>query len=103
MNTHGRIVCCGVVSQYDTANPAAGPRGIPGLLVNNRVRMEGFLVFDYADRYDEAREQIEGWIARSELVPRVSEYQGLESAPRAFVELLGGATVGTTIVRLEPR
>ena len=55
MKPHGRIVCCGVVSQYDTSDPAPGPRGIPGLLVNNRVRMEGFLVFDFASRYDEAR------------------------------------------------
>ena len=47
MNLHGRIACCGAVSLYDTANPGPGPRGVPGLLVNNRVRMEGFLVFDY--------------------------------------------------------
>lgn len=61
MNTGGRIVCCGVVSQYDTASPGPGPRGIPGLLVNNRVRMQGFLVFDYADRYDEARAALAAW------------------------------------------
>ncbi|MBX3705281.1 MAG: NADP-dependent oxidoreductase [Pseudomonadales bacterium] len=99
MNTHGRIVCCGAVSQYDTTSPSGSPRGIPGLLVNNRIRMEGFLVFDYADRYDAARAEITGWIERGELVPRVSEYQGLASAPRAFVELLHGDTIGTTIVR----
>ena len=62
MKPHGRIVCCGVVSQYDTGNPAPGPRGIPGLLVNNRIRMEGFLVFDYADRYGEARTQMREWV-----------------------------------------
>jgi len=100
MNTHGRIVCCGVVSQYDTANPAPGPRGIPGLLVNNRVRMEGFLVFDYQQRYDEAREQLGAWITSGDLRPRVTEFHGLETAPRAFIELLAGSTVGTTIVRV---
>ena len=100
MKTHGRIVCCGAVSQYDTANPAGSPRGIPGLLVNNRVRMEGFLVFDYADRYDQARAELLRWIERGELVPRVTEFEGLESAPKAFVELLRGDTVGTTIVRV---
>lgn len=100
MNAHGRIVCCGVVSQYDTANPSAGPRGVPGLLVNNRVRMEGFLVFDYADRYEAARAEMTGWIQRGELKPRVTEFQGLEKAPEAFVGLLGGQNVGTTIVRV---
>ena len=100
MNTHGRIVCCGAVSQYDTTNPSGSPRGIPGLLVNNRIRMEGFLVFDYADRYDAARAEMTGWIERGELVPRVTEFHGLESAPRAFVDLLHGDTIGTTIGRV---
>jgi NADPH-dependent curcumin reductase CurA len=100
MNTHGRIVCCGAVSQYDTSNPAGGPRGVPGLLVNNRVRMEGFLVFDYAARYDEARVELSAWIDSGQLVPRVTEFDGLEQAGAAFVELLAGGTVGTTIVRV---
>jgi NADPH-dependent curcumin reductase CurA len=101
MNTHGRIVCCGAVSQYDTSAPTGSPRGIPGLLVNNRIRMEGFLVFDYADRYDEARAAMTGWIERGELIPRVTSYAGLQSAPQAFVDLLGGETIGTTIVRVD--
>ena len=100
MKPHGRIVCCGVVSQYDTSNPAPGPRGIPGLLVNNRVRMEGFLVFDYASRYAEARTHLKGWVDAGELVPLQDEFQGLEEAPRAFVDLLAGGNVGTRIVRV---
>lgn len=100
MNTHGRIACCGAVSQYDTDKPAGSPRGLPGLLVNNRVKMEGFLVFDYANRYDEARVEMLGWIERGELTPRVTEFTGLEAAPTAFVHLLNGETIGTTIVRV---
>lgn len=101
MNVHGRIVCCGAVSQYDTASPEPGPRGVPGLLVNNRVRMEGFLVFDFKERYLEARAALRGWVESGELVPRITEFVGLESAPRAFVDLLSGATVGTTVVTVE--
>lgn len=101
MNTFGRIVCCGAVSQYDTANPAGSPRGVPGLLVNNRVRMQGFLVFDYADRYDEAIDAMSRWIDAGELEPRVTEFDGLSAAPSAFVGLLNGDTIGTTIVRLD--
>ena len=100
MNREGRIVCCGAVSQYDTTKPSGSPRGLPGLLVNNRVRMEGFLVFDFADRYDAARAEMTGWIERGEIKPRVTEFQGLAAAPGAFIDLLGGETVGTTIVRV---
>lgn len=100
MNNHGRIVCCGVVSQYDTASPAGGPRGIPGLLVNKRIRMEGFLVFDYADQYDSAREEIKSWIKSGSLVPLNDEFKGLDQAPAAFVDLLAGGNVGTRIIRV---
>lgn len=100
MNRGGRIACCGVASQYDTTTPAGGPRGVPGLLINNRVRMEGFLLFDYEDRYDEARRQLSAWVSADAIKPLVTEYQGLASAPQAFVDLLAGITVGTTIVRV---
>jgi NADPH-dependent curcumin reductase CurA len=100
MNTGGRIVCCGVVSQYDTSNPGPGPRGVPGLLVNNRVRMEGFIVFDFAARYPEARLALTKWVADGTLKPKVTEFQGLEAGPEAFIALLSGATVGTTVVRV---
>lgn len=100
MNTHGRIVCCGVVSQYDTSTPGPGPRGVPGLLVNNRVRMQGFLIFDYADSFAEARAEISGWLASGELMARTTEFDGLDAAPHAFVDLLAGRTVGTTVVNM---
>ena len=100
MNLRGRISCCGVVSQYDTSSPEPGPRGIPGLLVNKRIRMEGFLVFDYADRYGEARADMQAWMASGELTPWVDEFDGLESAPRAFVDLLAGGNVGKRFVRV---
>ena len=100
MNIGGRIVCCGVVSQYDTSDPAPGPRGVPGLLVNKRIRMQGFLVFDFAEQYAEARQQLRAWMASGELNAINDEIDGLENAPSAFVDLLAGGNVGTRIVRV---
>jgi NADPH-dependent curcumin reductase CurA len=98
MAVGGRIVCCGVVSQYDTTTPGPGPRGVPGLLVNNRVRMEGFLLFDYAAHYEEARRDLAARLGNGSLRAKVTEFHGLEQAPQAFVELLAGRTVGTTVI-----
>ena len=100
MNQRGRVVCCGVASQYDTSTPGPGPRGVPGLLVNNRVRMEGFLVLDFLDRYAEARAQLSAWMSAGQLRALTTDYDGLESAPQAFVDLLGGVTSGTPIVQV---
>ena len=100
MNKGGRIACCGVVSQYDTSSPSAGPRGVPGLLVNKRISMQGFLFFDYSTEYESARDQISRWLNSGELISVTDEVQGLESAPQAFVDLLAGGNFGSRIVRL---
>ncbi len=100
MNEQSRIACCGVVSQYDTDNPAGGPKGIPGLLINKRIRMQGFLVFDYLTEYASARHQIRAWIDSGELKPLNDVFTGLDQAPAAFVDLLAGGNIGTRIVRV---
>ena len=101
LNEGGRIACCGVVSQYDTSSPEPGPRGIPGLLVNKRLTMQGFLVFDYAKEYESAREEIQGWLESGQLTSVTDEVYGLDAAPKAFVDLLAGGNVGSRIVRLD--
>jgi NADPH-dependent curcumin reductase CurA len=101
MNVGGRIACCGVVSQYDTNSPEPGPKGVPGLLVNKRITMRGFLVFDFATEYDQARKQISAWLGSGELTSLTDEVRGLEAAPEAFVDLLAGGNLGTRIVRLD--
>ncbi|MEM7077024.1 MAG: NADP-dependent oxidoreductase [Pseudomonadota bacterium] len=101
LNVGGRIACCGVVSQYDTDRPEPGPKGIPGLLVNKRINMRGFLVFDYAEQYAHARDEISGWLEDGQLKSLTDEVNGLAAAPDAFVDLLAGGNVGTRIVRLD--
>jgi NADPH-dependent curcumin reductase CurA len=68
--------------------------------VNNRVRMEGFIVFDYLKQYEAGRAQLASWIEAGQLTPKWTEFEGLANAPAAFIELLGGGTVGTTVVRV---
>lgn len=101
MNVGGRIACCGVVSQYDTDRPEPGPKGIPGLLVNKRINMRGFLVFDFAEHYEQARADIRSWLADGRMTMLNDVVNGLDQAPAAFVDLLAGGNVGTRIVELD--
>ena len=100
MNQHGRIVCCGVVSQYDTANPAPGPRGVPGLLVTKRLRMEGFIVMDYFADRAAAESELAGSVADGRLRVVEDVIPGLEHAPAALVGLLAGDNIGKRMVRV---
>ena len=62
--------------------------------------MRGFLVFDYKERYGEAKKQLSEWIESGKLTPLVDEVIGLENAPDAFVDLLAGGNIGTRVIRV---
>jgi NADPH-dependent curcumin reductase CurA len=102
MRTHGRIVCCGAVSQYDSASPAPGPAGVPGQLIVKRLRMEGFLVSDFIGEWAKAQEQLAAWVAGGGIKVLEDVVEGLESAPRALVGILAGDNVGKRMVRVAP-
>lgn len=100
MNQGGRIVCCGVVSQYDTSSPASGPKGVPGLLVTKRLRMEGFIVMDYFAERAAAEAELAAAIAAGRLHVVEDVVDGLDAAPRALVGLLAGDNLGKRMVRV---
>lgn len=102
MNLHGRVVCCGSVSQYDIEGKPAGSRLVPGLVVVNRLRLEGFIVNDFEDRYAEAESQLAAWIASGDLKVLEEVIDGLDSAPAALIGLLAGANTGKRMVRVGP-
>ncbi|MBM4382492.1 MAG: NADP-dependent oxidoreductase [Deltaproteobacteria bacterium] len=104
MKPRGRISCCGAVSQYDVAAPKS-PAGVPGLLVVKRLRMEGFLVMDFADKDAEAERDLSAWAASGKLRVVEDVIDGLENAPRALIGLLAGENRGKRMIRVaaEPR
>jgi NADPH-dependent curcumin reductase CurA len=70
------------------------------LLIVFRARMEGFLVSDFASRYDEAARRLARWVANGELRWREDVTDGLENAPGAFIGLLNGANRGKALVKI---
>ena len=100
MNMHGRISCCGAVSQYDGAAPTHGPRGIPGLLVTKRLKMQGFIVMDFYDQRDKALSDMQAWVKSGQLKVPEDIIDGLENTPQALIGLLAGDNVGKRMVRV---
>jgi NADPH-dependent curcumin reductase CurA len=100
MNVAGRIVCCGAVSAYDGAAPAAGPRGVPGLIVIKRLLMQGFIVMDYFNERETAVAELQRWVQTGQLKIKEDVIDGLESAPKALIGLLAGENRGKRMVRV---
>ncbi|MDZ4375594.1 MAG: NADP-dependent oxidoreductase [Phenylobacterium sp.] len=100
MKNHGRIACCGAVSQYDGAAPPHGPRGVPGLIVTKRLTLRGFVVMDFADQNDKALADLQGWVQSGQLKVQEDVIDGLDNLPEALIGLLAGENRGKRMVRV---
>ena len=100
MNDRGRWIVIGHIADYD--KPIGSHVGLrpQGYILGRRMRMEGFVVHDYAARFPQAVAQLDAWIAQGRL--KYYEYvtEGLENAPRAFIDMLCGRNIGKTLVRV---
>jgi NADPH-dependent curcumin reductase len=96
-----RIIICGAISQYNNTTPVKGPANYLSLLVN-RARMEGIVVFDYADRYAEGAAQMAQWMREGSFKSREDIVQGLEKFPEALLMLFQGKNFGKLILQVAP-
>ena len=95
-----RVVICGAISGYNETSLPPGPRRYMSLLVF-RASMTGFVVFDYEDRYAEARERIAGWLADGTVVARETVLPGgVDAFPEALLGLYAGVNTGKLVLEV---
>lgn len=99
MNEKGRVVCCGAISQYDTDTPT-GPRNLPGVIVVKRLKMEGFIVMDFAHNDAKCLRALQTWVENGQIKVTEDIVDGLENAPQALIGLLAGENRGKRMVRV---
>ena len=98
MKLFGRIVVCGMISDYNATDPYR-VRNWRAVLVN-RLKVQGMIVFDWKDRYAEALTSLAGYLHAGKLKTRESVVEGLENAPRGLISLLKGGNFGKQLVKL---
>lgn len=101
MKDFGSVVICGLISTY---NSTAGDR-IPGPymfrnVIMRRLRIEGFVILDYADRYPGYQQQLAGWMLEGRLKYRLDVTPGIENAVDALKMLYTGANQGKVLVQV---
>ncbi len=99
MRLHGRVAVCGMVGQYNDADHPHGVRTLWQLVVN-RIRMQGFITYDYPEVLAQAQAELDGWVAQGKLKPLANVRDGFEKLPEAFIDLMSGRTIGKTLVRI---
>jgi hypothetical protein len=99
MNLKARVIVCGQIALTNLERPEKGPRNWLYFLVR-RARLEGFLVHDYLDRYDEGLKDLNAWLKQGKLKQRETIVEGLENAPKALMGLFKGENTGKQIVKI---
>lgn len=99
INVRARIVICGTISHANVTEPVPGPYNFRNILTQ-RARVEGFIILDYVDRFQEATEDLGRWLTEGKIQYRVEVVDGLENAPRAINKLFDGSNKGKLIVKV---
>jgi NADPH-dependent curcumin reductase CurA len=94
-----RVIICGAISQYNSTTGMVGPRNYMSLLVNHAL-MEGFVVFDYADRCPEGMKALAGWTIEGKLKAREDVVDGLETFPETLLKLFRGENFGKLVIKV---
>jgi len=94
-----RIVICGAISQYNNTAPVQGPKNYLSLLVS-RARMEGMVVFDYADRYPTAVAELAGLLKAGRMKSKEDIVVGIETFPEALLKLFNGENFGKLVLQV---
>lgn len=97
-----RVVVCGTASVASWDPWPRGPR-VERHLLNKAARMQGFLVWDYEHRYEEAVARLAGWVRSGALRFREEILDGLAAAPDAIAGLYRGDNLGKRLIRVDHR
>jgi NADPH-dependent curcumin reductase CurA len=97
MNLFGRVILCGLISGYTKEDPSMASFGT---ILVKRLRVQGFIILDYASRFMEAATQLGQWKMFGKLKDRETIVEGLEKAPDAINMLVTGGNTGKLIVKL---
>ncbi len=98
LNSFGRVSVCGQISQYNLAKPEPGPRLLGQILVR-QLKVEGFIVTRFQQRWPEGMAQMARWIREGKLRYREEIVEGFENTPRAFIDMLEGKNIGKMLVK----
>lgn len=97
-NKDARFAICGMIDIYNSAEPTK--LRFIARVIAMRIRLKGFIVFDYQPRMDEFFAAMTPWLKSGAVKAQETVVEGLEATPDAFLGLFTGANTGKMLVKL---
>jgi len=101
MNPNGRVVLCGMISQYNVTEPPPGPNNLFQVIVK-QLSMKGFLVMDHEHRKSDLNKDMIRWLKEGRIKWTDTILEGIERMPEAFIGLFRGENIGKMLVKVGP-
>ncbi|NNK76484.1 MAG: NADP-dependent oxidoreductase, partial [Maribacter sp.] len=99
INKYARLINCGAISVY---NETSLPKSVSvhTFLIRKSALMQGFIVFDYEEKYPEAMTQLGTWLKEGKLKYTETIRHGFDTIPQAFIDLFDGKNKGKMVIKL---
>lgn len=94
-----RFVICGAISVYNNTELPKSVSVQP-FLIKNSALMQGFIVFNYVEKYPEAMNQLSKWLADGKLTYRETIVEGFDNIPQTFIDLFEGKNSGKMLIKI---
>ena len=95
----GRIACCGAISTYNQGLRRPGPSNM-FQLIEKRLTLQGFIMFDHMDRVPAAIEDLGQWVADGDIAFQTDIQEGFDNIPTTFLRLFSGANHGKQLLKV---
>ena len=100
INVGARVVICGAISQDNSTKPPQGPGNYLMLLIR-RASMQGFIYFDFRDRWPAMLQNLAAWREQGKLVCREDIARGtVDIFPQTLLRLFRGDNFGKLMIEL---
>lgn len=96
---NARFVLCGAISHYNDDTPQPGPKNMFNL-ISRRIKMQGFIMFDYMAEVEQATADLVQWLTDGKLLWREDIQEGFENIPNTFLRLFNGSNKGKQLLKL---
>ena len=103
MNDFGRIVACGMISQYNNKPEEAYPIKNLMNVVAKRLTMRGFIVSDEnmgPKHAKEHQEKLQKWLSEGNFKAKLSVTEGIDNSVDGFLGMLKGHNFGKAVLQI---
>jgi NADPH-dependent curcumin reductase CurA len=99
MAQFGRIIMCGAIANYNDDEPRPGPTNMNNI-ITRRLKMQGFIMFDYVDEMEQAAVDLATWVGEGKLVWQEDVQEGFEKLPATLLRLYQGLNHGKQLLKV---